>query len=113
MTDKATSRPWKYWPWHIAEGAATVTAGSSPASDIICTTASDAVAALIVAAVNSYSPDKDEKVRALVEALENIAKRTDWIGVLVDTEAASYLGQALQAVVFEAQEALRALGETA
>lgn len=54
MTDKATERPWKYWPWHIAEGVATVTAGSSPASDIICTTASDADAALIVRAVNSY-----------------------------------------------------------
>lgn len=46
-----TPLPWKYVPWHIEEGPSAVRA---PDGHLICSTASDANAALIAKAVNSY-----------------------------------------------------------
>ena len=42
------------------------------------------------------------------EQLEEIATRTSWIGVPINTEEASHLGQELQGVVFLAQTMLAA-----
>lgn len=67
VSDKATPRPWKFVPWHVEEGPPAVRAGAA-FGPIVCTTSSDADAALIVAAVNSY----DESRALLKEAVDMI-----------------------------------------
>lgn len=62
---KHTPTPWKFSPWHIEEGPSAVRA---PAGHIVCTTASDADAELIVRAVNAH----DDLVKALEKAKEII-----------------------------------------
>ena len=57
--ERHTPLPWKFVPWHIEEGPSAVRA---PAGHIVCTTASDADAKLIVRSVDAMP--------ALVEALE-------------------------------------------
>jgi hypothetical protein len=47
MTPKFTPGPWKFVPWHIAEGPSEVRA---PEGWLVCTTASDDDARLIAAA---------------------------------------------------------------
>ena len=51
----ATARPWRFVPSHVAEGPSEV---RSPEGWLICTTSSDADAALIERAVNAYEPLK-------------------------------------------------------
>ena len=57
VSDKATPRPWKFVPWHVEEGPPAVRAGAA-FGPIVCTTSSDADAALIVAAVNSFDESR-------------------------------------------------------
>lgn len=80
MTDHndtgATARPWRFVPSHVAEGPSEV---RSPEGWLICTTSSDADAALIERTVNAYEPLKArlaEVERELVR--ERQTSRGDW-----------------------------------
>lgn len=53
---------------------------------------------------NRRAPDPVPSV--LIEVLNEISECRGWIGVPIDTEAASYLGQTLQEIVFKAGAAL-------
>ena len=142
MTDKATPRPWR---WEIHDGSLASIEGPdgavyhvlsvSPCKECRkdewewgnCFTPSLADADLIVAAVNSYSPDKDEKARALVEAGKRLPDEipTNWLDSILSGPDAVDLskcdGRQVEALLRAVQDrlrtraraALRALGETA
>lgn len=76
MTE-ATPRPWFYSPWHNEEGPSAVRAGESFINSwIVCTTASDADAALIVRAVNNY----DEALELLRDNRHELRRLLDVVG---------------------------------
>lgn len=71
-----------------------------------------AVAADAVTRANKLTAQLEkmrEANRRAAEILDRFVGDAPWIGVPVDTEAASYLGQELQRVIFEAREARAAL----
>ena len=84
MTDtdfsKATERPWKL---HMLDDTAIVPASGGPAlasaegDYSLQSDEMEANAALIVAAVNAFDPEREKKVEALVEAAEPIARYGD------------------------------------
>ena len=70
MADKHTPLPWKFVPWHIEEGPSAVRA---PIGHLVCTTASDADAQLIVKAVNNHEA-MDKLLAAAADELNNIPR---------------------------------------
>ena len=128
MTDKATPRPWR---WEIHDGSLASIEGPdgavyhvlsvSPCKECRkdewewgnCFTPSLADADLIVAAVNSYSPDKDEKVRALVEAAEGAANMCEVASRTMFDHGFNEAGHHFLAWTSTLRAALAALGETA
>ena len=64
-----TPTPWRFSPWHVEEGQSAVRTGQNyPEDYIICTTASDDDAKLIVTAVNNFH----DLVVALQQALDRL-----------------------------------------
>jgi hypothetical protein len=67
METKPTPGPWKFVPWHIAEGPSEVRA---PEGWLVCTTASDDDARLIAAAPDLLTSCKDLLLRCADPAEE-------------------------------------------
>ena len=83
----ATARPWRFVPSHVAEGPSEV---RSPEGWLICTTSSDADAALIERAVNAYEP-----LKARLAEVERELERTQFA-----RDAAGFIGTAAECIEF-------------
>ena len=122
MTDKATPRPWRigFLDGSGARDGIYITANNEAVVwgglDDWCVprgVEKIADAELIVTAVNSYSPDKDEKVRALVEAAEGAANMCEVASRTMFDHGFNEAGHHFLAWTSTLRAALAALGETA
>lgn len=111
MTDHndtgATARPWRFVPSHVAEGPSEV---RSPEGWLICTTSSDADAALIERAVNEYEPLKARLAEVERERDELASKLSHLVDSLKHAEARALAAEARIAVLEKALESIRQYG---
>lgn len=93
-----TPTPWRFVPWHIEEGPSAVRA---PAGHIVCTTASDADAQIIVEAVNSHAT-----LKSRIEELERVV---GWVESWVENPVGAYSVYALDGLFRTTREKIAAL----
>jgi hypothetical protein len=98
VSERHAELPWKFSPWHIEEGPSAVRCATGY---LVCETAGDADAKLIVAAVNSHD--------ALVKALKTII---DANHAFLNSLPEDWEGDPLQDACFEAAKLLRDLVST-